>query len=163
MPVQWTLLFHQCLLGQLERLTAAADRARASNPQTAHENANVRLHAALSKLIFETVPSDPARDEFRQGNTLGPAFRHWRRAKVGRRFRLFFRYDSRSKVIIYAWVNDENTLRSSGGKRDPYTVFLKMIERGNPPDTWDLWVQQSSNLRPESTPKGAEFVMPTAK
>jgi Toxin with endonuclease activity, of toxin-antitoxin system len=65
---------------------------------------------ALSHLIMEAVPADPGRDEFRQGNTLGTAYRHWRRAKIGRRFRLFFRYDSRSKVIVYAWVNDENTL-----------------------------------------------------
>ncbi|EJT85840.1 hypothetical protein PPS11_04395 [Pseudomonas putida S11] len=57
--------------------------------------------------------------------------------KIGRRFRLFFRYDSRSKVIVYAWVNDENTLRSAGSKSDPYAVFEKMPGRGNPPDDWD--------------------------
>ncbi|WP_438839671.1 type II toxin-antitoxin system YhaV family toxin [Aromatoleum toluclasticum] len=56
------------------------------------------------------VPSDPARDEFRQGNTLGPAYRHWRRAKIGRRFRVFFRYDSKTKVLVFAWDNDEQTL-----------------------------------------------------
>ncbi|MBH3372569.1 hypothetical protein I5S63_06420 [Pseudomonas juntendi] len=32
---------------------------------------------------------------------------------MGRRFPLFFSYDSRSKVIVYARVNDENTLRRS--------------------------------------------------
>ena len=147
MSSPWTLLFHKCLIDQLDRLTAAADRAKASNPKTAHENANVKLHAAWAKLILETVPSDPTRDEFRQGNTMGPEFRHWRRAKIGRRFRLFFRYDSRSKVNVYAWVNDENTLRSSGSKSDPYTVFLKMLERGNPPDTWDLLVHQSQKIK----------------
>ena len=78
---------------------------------------------------------------------MGPEFRHWRRAKIGRRFRLFFRYDSRSKVIVYAWVNDENTLRSSGSKSDPYAVFLKMLERGNPPDTWDLLLRQSKKIK----------------
>lgn len=140
---QWSLLFHQCLIDQLERLTAAAERARARNPHTAHENANVKLHAALAKLIFETIPGDPASDELRQGNTLGAGFRHWRRAKIGRRFRLFFRYDSQSKVIVYAWVNDENTLRSAGSKSDPYTVFQKMLERGNPPDGWDQLIRQS--------------------
>jgi toxin YhaV len=147
MASPWTFLFHQCLIDQLDRLTAAADRAKASNPKTAHENANVKLHAALAKLILETVPSDPARDEFRQGNTVGPEFCHWRRAKIGRRFRLFFRYDSRSKVIVYAWVNDENTLRSSGSKSDPYAVFLKMLERGNPPDTCDLLLHQSQKIK----------------
>ena len=59
---------------------------------------------------FEVVPSDPNREEYRQGNTMGTDFRHWRRAKIGRRFRLFFRFDSKSRIIIFAWVNDENTL-----------------------------------------------------
>lgn len=86
---------------------------------------------------MEAVSADPGRDEFRQGNTLGTAYRHWRRAKIGRRFRLFFRYDSRSKVIVYAWGNDENTLQSAGRKSDPYAVFEKMLGRGNPPDDWD--------------------------
>jgi len=38
---------------------------------------------------------------------MGPAFRHWRRAKVGERFRSFFRFDSTVKIMIFAWVNDE--------------------------------------------------------
>jgi toxin YhaV len=68
---------------------------------------------------------------------MGAAFRHWRRAKIGRRFRLFFRFDTRSRIIIFAWVNDENTLRSSGSKNDTYVVFQKMLKSGNPPNDWD--------------------------
>jgi toxin YhaV len=34
-------------------------------------------------------------------------------------------------------VNDENTLRSSGSKNDPYVVFQKMLKSGNPPNDWD--------------------------
>jgi toxin YhaV len=49
---------------------------------------------------------------------MGPAFRHWRRAKIGRRFRLFFRFDSKSRIIIFAWINDKNTLRASGAKTE---------------------------------------------
>ena len=75
------------------------------------------------------MASGPARDEFRQGNTLGAACRHWRRAKAGRRFRLFFRYGSKAKVIVYAWGNDEQTLRSSGSKSEPYAVFEKVSGR----------------------------------
>lgn len=144
MKSEWSLLFHQCLIDQLDRLALAADRAKASNPKTAHENANVKLHAALAKLIFETIPRDPALDEFRQGKSMGAEFRHWRRAKISRRFRLFFRYDSHAKIIVYAWVNDENNLRSSGSKSDPYAVFQKMLGRGNPPNDWDALLKQSS-------------------
>jgi toxin YhaV len=139
----WTLLFHEGVIEQLRRLHAAVQRAERNDPHGFAGNANVKLFRALSQLMMDVVPSDPARDEFRQGNTLGPAHRHWRRAKIGRRFRLFFRYDSRAKVIVYAWVNDQQTLRSAGSKSDPYAVFERMLGRGNPPDDWAALVAAS--------------------
>jgi toxin YhaV len=123
----WNLLFHECLTKQLQKLHAAVERAQKQDPQGFESNANVRLFTALSTLIFEAVPSDPNRDEYRQGNTMGAAFRHWRRAKIGRRFRLFFRFDSKTRIIIFAWVNDENTLRSSGSQSDPDVAFQRML------------------------------------
>lgn len=48
-----------------------------------------------------------------------------------------------ARVIVYAWVNDEQTLRSSGSKSDPYAVFEKMLGRGNPPDDWNALVLAS--------------------
>lgn len=139
----WTLLFHDCLIEQLRKLEAAASRAKTKDPVGFESNANVKLLNALSTLILEVVPSDPNRDEYRQGNTMGPAFRHWRRAKVGQRFRLFFRFDSKAKIIIFAWVNDERTLRSSGAKTDPYMIFKKMLTSGHPPNDWDVLVSAS--------------------
>jgi toxin YhaV len=139
----WTLLFHEGVIDQLRKLWVAAQRAEQKAPQEFRNNANVKLLRVLSRLIMEVVPGDPSRDEFRQGNTMGPAYRHWRRAKIGRRFRLFFRYDSKTKVIVFAWVNDEQTLRSSGGKSDPYVVFEKMLGRGNPPDDWATLIAAS--------------------
>jgi toxin YhaV len=46
-------------------------------------------------------------------------------------------------VIVFAWVNDEQTLRSAGSKSDPYAVFEKMLGRGNPPDDWNALVTAS--------------------
>ena len=88
----------------------------------------------LPKSIRQAL--DPGLDEYRQGNTMGRDYRHWRRAKIWRRFRLFFRYDSRTRVIVCAWVNDGQTMRSADSKSDPYAVFRKMLERGRPPDDW---------------------------
>ena len=139
----WILLFHDGVIEQLQKLHAATRRARDNDPEGFESNANVKLFRALSQLMLDGVPGDPTRDEYRQGNTLGLTHRHWRRAKIGRRFRLFFRYDSKAKVIVYAWVNDEQTLRSSGSKSDPYAVFKKMLGRGNPPDEWTALVRAS--------------------
>ena len=139
----WSLLFHDCLIEQLQKLHAAAQRAQAQDLKGYESNANVKLFNALSQLMLETVPSDPNREEYRQGNTMGPTFRHWRRAKIGRRFRLFFRFDSKTKIVIFAWGNDENILRSSGSKSDPYAVFQKMLQRRHPPDDWAALVSAS--------------------
>ena len=139
----WSLLFHDGPIEQLQKLHAAAQRAQAQDLKGYKSNANVKLFNALSQLMLETVPSDPNREEYRQGNTMGPTFRHWRRAKIGRRFRLFFRFDSKTKIVIFAWVNDENTLRSSGSKSDPYAVFQKMFQRRHPPDDWAALVSAS--------------------
>jgi toxin YhaV len=139
----WTLLFHDAVVGQLENLAEASERARQADPDNFHQNANVKLLAALAKLILDVIPADPSRVEFRQGNTLGSEYRHWFRAKFLGRFRLFFRYDSRARLIIYAWVNDERTLRQSGGKNDPYEVFKRMLKSGDPPNDWSLLIKKA--------------------
>ncbi len=139
----WLLLFHSCIVEQLQKLQAAAERAERKDPKNVERNANVKLFRALSQLILETVPSDPTRSDYRQGNTLSRSHRHWRRAKVGRRFRLFFRYDSKSKTIVFVWVNDIQTLRAAGSKSDPYAYFEKMLARGSPPDDWESLVDAS--------------------
>ncbi|MCY4004197.1 MAG: type II toxin-antitoxin system YhaV family toxin [Rhodospirillales bacterium] len=132
----WRLLLYTEFSRQLGRLEAAAERARRMDPQGFASNANVKLLRAVDRTISEVIPQDPSRAEYRLGNTLGKGYRHWRRARIGRRFRLFFRYDTRAKVIVYAWINDERTLRSSGSRTDPYAVFARMLARGNPPDEW---------------------------
>lgn len=40
------------------------------------------------------------------------------------------------KIIILVWVNDEDTLRTYGSKKDAYQVFLKMLNNGYPPNGW---------------------------
>jgi toxin YhaV len=71
-------------------------------------------------LLKPIIPRDPNAPEFRQGNTLGRDNRHWFRAKFHQRYRLFYRFATKEKVIIYAWLNDEKTLRKAGSKTDPY-------------------------------------------
>jgi toxin YhaV len=133
----WGLLGHTLLLDQLDKLIVAAERARQSDPVGWQGNANVKLLAALRDLMLDRVPLDPLAAAFRQGNTLGPAHRHWFRAKFGaNRFRLFFRADSAARIVVYAWVNDRDTLRKAGAASDPYAVFGAMLAAGDPPDDW---------------------------
>ena len=99
------------------------------------------------------MPQDPTRAEYRQGNTLGAQNRHWFRVKFHQRFRLFFRYDSSSLVIVYAWVNDDTSLRKAGSKTDPYAVFARMLAKGNPPDDWKKLIAASRKMAAPKKPK----------
>jgi len=142
----WELFAHPLLIDQLEKLMAAADRERARKPDAYPSGANAKLLAALRRLIFEVIPEDPARVEYRQGGTLGADRKHWFRAKFGGgRFRLFFRYDSKSRIIVYAWVNDETTLRTYGAKTDAYAVFRGMLDKDNPPDDWGALLKAATH------------------
>jgi toxin YhaV len=133
----WHLLAHPLFLEQLENLTAAVEAAKASDPANYKRSSNAKVLAILRTIIFERIPQDPTSVRYRQGGTLGEKYKNWFREKFGNgRFRLFFRYDSKSKVIIYAWVNDGTTLRTYGSKTDAYAVFASMLNDGNPPADW---------------------------
>ena len=88
-------------------------------------------------MAFDVIPQDPARPEYRQGATLGDDHKHWLRAKFFEQYRLFFRYHAVSKLIVFAWVNDEDCKRAYGSSDDAYRVFRKMLEGGHPPDDWN--------------------------
>jgi toxin YhaV len=105
-----------------------------------------KLLFAVQRLIFDAIPRNPNAAEFRQGNTLGVKNRQWFRAKFHQRYRLFFRFSSTEKVIVYAWMNDERTLRKAGAKTDPYHVFCEMLEAGDPPLTMEALLKQAREL-----------------
>ena len=141
----WTLFAHPLFLDQIETLTRKIESLRSKDPAGYSEkNATKRL-AAIRKLIFEVIPQDPSRPEYRQGKTLGPQHKHWFRAKFYQQYRLFFRYHSASKIIVYAWVNDSKTLRSFESKSDAYRVFRQMLENGSPPEDWESLLAETKS------------------
>lgn len=133
----WTLYAHPLFLDQLELLVAQVDALHKKDAAGfAQKNATKRL-AAITKLAFEVIPQDPTRPEYRQGNTLGEANKHWFRAKFFQQYRLFFRYHAQARIIVYAWVNDADTKRAYENADDAYRVFRKMLDGGHPPSDWD--------------------------
>lgn len=131
----WDLYQYKLFTVQLNKLTAEVEKLAQSQPDTYKEHTRTKRLARIKKLMLEEIPSDPGHENWNQGNTLGSEYRRWKRAKFGQnRFRLFFRYDSSRKVIIYAWVNDEKSLRKAGDKNDPYAIFKRGLQKGDPPD-----------------------------
>ena len=134
---------HPVFLDQVETLIQQVEALQRKDPMGyVRKNASKRL-AAIVKLAFEVIPQDPARTEYRQGHTLGEGRQHWFRAQFFQQYRLFFRYHAPSQVIVYAWVNDEDTQRAYESGNDAYRVFRKMLASGHPPDSWDLLLAEA--------------------
>ena len=141
----WRVLFHQQLIEQIERLFAAARTERGKRGPADTAGPNMKLAAALWHQMLREIPEDPSRPKYRQGGTLGDEHTHWLRTKFGSgRYRLFFRYHTGARVIVFAWVNDAETLRTYGSRTDAYAVFRGMLESGNPPGEWDALVGAAS-------------------
>ena len=140
----WVIFAHPLFLDQLESLVAAVEAERGARPRRSgvrEASANEKVLASIAHLAFDEIPQNPASRDYRQGKTLGAEYKDWSRAKFGAsRFRLFFRFRSDVRIIVYAWVNDRDTLRTKGSRQDAYAVFRRMLEGGNPPDDWTALV-----------------------
>jgi toxin YhaV len=144
----WTVFAHPLFLAQIESLAQQVKAFKEKDPiGYVKKNASKRL-AAITKLAFDVIPQDPTRPEYRQGDTLGGDYRHWFRAKFFQQYRLFFRYHAPSKVIVFAWVNDEDTRRAYESNNDAYRVFRKMLESGHPPDDWNRLLTEAKKGNP---------------
>ena len=139
----WSLFLHPLFHEQLTQLREEVHKLRQRDPVGyINKNASKRL-AAVTRLMYEIIPQDPGRPEYRQGLTLGSEHKHWFRAKFFQQYRLFFRFHTSAKIIVYAWVNDETTLRAYNSRDDAYLVFKKMLDSGNPPGSWEALLAQS--------------------
>jgi toxin YhaV len=105
---------------------------------------------------LEIIPNHPNAAEFRQGNTLGSDNRHWFRAKFHHQYRLFYRFSSQDKVIIYACVNDEDSLRKAGSTTDPYSIFRNRLASGNPPRDMAELMNASKEIASEAASTSQE-------
>lgn len=143
----WKLYQASAFAETLRGLESDVAKLADDKPDSFKSHPKAKLLARIQELILDEIPRDPNALIYGLGNTLGTSHRHWRRAKFLQRFRLFFRFDSASKIIIYAWVNDENTLRKAGSKTDPYAVFSRRLDEGDPPDQWDDLLADASTLK----------------
>ncbi len=142
----WRLFVYPLFQSQLEKLADRVQKLASQDPRGYESHRAAKLLATINHYIREAIPRDPNSPEYRQGNTLGADNRHWFRAKFHGRYRLFYRFSSSDKVIIYAWINDEKSLSKAGAKTDPYKVFRTMLESAQPPITFAELLKKSTEL-----------------
>ena len=133
----WQIYVYPTFEQQLRALKDKAKSQRSTTGKNAGSGPAVKLLRTIEKLILELIPADPGAPQFRQGNTLGKENRQWFRVKFHERYRLFFRFSTQERAIVYVWMNNEDTLRKRGSKTDAYAVFESMLESGEPPKSFD--------------------------
>ena len=146
----WRLFAFEPFHERLANLKREVERLRVKDPEGYRRHPTAALLASVYKAITEAVPSNPDHPDFRVGHSLGAGYAHWRRVKRGlpARYRLFYRFSTRPvQIIVYAWLNDEATLRKAGAKTDVYAVFRKMLARGEVPSDIEDLKRRSMDLR----------------
>jgi toxin YhaV len=142
----WRLFAHPLFESRLEKLAKHVEKLAHTDPDGYASHPTTKLLATIEHYIREAIPRNPNAPEFRQGKTLGPDNRHWFRAKFHGRYRLFYRFSTGHKIIVYVWVNDQQSLRKAGSKTDPYAVFKAMLEGGEPPDSFVNLLRASKEI-----------------
>jgi toxin YhaV len=140
----WIILAHPLFINQIASLLEEVGDLKIKDPINYRSKSATKKLAAIFHLVKQ-IPNDPTLPEYRQGSTLGNENKHWFRVKFFQQYRLFFRYHLEKKIIIYAWVNDDNTKRAYDKKNDAYAVFKNMLANGNPPNSWDKLLKESDN------------------
>lgn len=130
----WEIYFHPKLFNrQYQELLARVQTLKTNlNSDDYQTHATVKLFAAIVIGIEEKIPSDPFASHF---VLTGALKRYSRMKKMGLpgRYRLFFRvFDTaETKAIVILWLGYP---RKEGDKNDCYTIFSKMVNRGDFPE-----------------------------
>lgn len=133
----WSLFYFRLFADILNRLERDVTELAQKDPSGFVHHEKAKLLKSVHDSITKDVPTNPNDSKFLLGKTLGDRFTDWRRVKYGlpQRYRLFFKFTSAQRKIIYVWFNDEHTLRKAGAKTDVYEVFKQMLKRGEVPDS----------------------------
>jgi toxin YhaV len=130
----WEIYFHPQLFGQqYQELLARVQTLKANlKPEDYQTHPSVKLFAAMTIGIESKIPNDPFASYFA---LTGALKRYSRMKKMGLpgRYRLFFRvFDTTEmKAIVILWLGYP---RKEVDKNDCYTVFTKMVNRGEFPE-----------------------------
>lgn len=162
----WALYQHALMAEIFEeleqRVTVLVQRYTEQNDDRGMlEDSTIKLYQAIFRNMYTHIPKDPQHPNYLLGNTLintnvlkrtlksdSKAFLRVKRQGLPDRYRLFFRFHSAApRSIIYIWMNSERTQRKAGSKTDVYTVFSKMLNKGDVPVSYKELLKQSRPMQ----------------
>ncbi len=142
----WEIYYFKPFAKALDKLEADVAKLAARDPKRYVSHPKTKLLASVYDAITKRVPANPKDKAFELGKTLVVSYKHWKRVKKGMpdRYRLFFRFATTpNPLIIFVWLNDEDSLRKAGSKTDVYEAFKQKLARGVVPDSIDSLLNDS--------------------
>ena len=118
-----------------------------ANPNTYRQHPETKFLNDIIKALKECT-KDPTKKDYLFTSMLPKELRHWKRIKKGmpNRYRLFFQYQSSTKIIVYVWINGAKNIRREGHKNDVYKAFITIVNRGDIPNAFEDLRSKSTEL-----------------
>lgn len=143
----WKLLYHPVFGDRYAQLRARARELKASLPAGEFPtHPDVKLVAAIRRVVLEIIPEDPNRPDFWLGADLA-AFRRVKGYGLPDRYRLYYVFSSTARTVIVLYLNDSASLRKDDAKTDPYRVFARLVSSGSLGKDFDANLAQWKKAR----------------
>lgn len=127
MKSNYLLRYHDFYFQRIERLKKQVKELRRRlDDERFRQHKIVKLAYRIRQADQEIIPQGPNRP----GYHLTGSLKKYRRYKQGlQRYRLFFCFSDRPKIILYLYLNNEKHLRKAGDKGDPYEEFKRLVAK----------------------------------
>lgn len=134
----WQIYFHPLFFQQWEDLRQRVIRLKQKlEPAQFVRHPDAKLLKAIDGGIREKIPQDPLASHFALTGSLR-RFSRLKKMGLPHRYRLFFRVFPAQQSIVILWLGFP---RKEGDKKDCYTVFEKLVKRGDFPTNMQDFLQ----------------------
>lgn len=119
--------YHEIYFQRVRRLKERVKGLRAALSQEDFQrHETVKLAARVRRAELEIL-EDPNRPEY----LLRDELRKFRRYKRGlSRYRIIFCFSNDPPIVVFLYLNTEDSLRKEGARSDPYEEFKALLRRG---------------------------------
>lgn len=151
----WSIIFGPRFARRFKAMVERAEQLRAElNDEAYRSHPEVKLLAAVQRIVTGIIPADPNAADFRLEDDL-KMFRRVKKHGLPPRYRLFYTFSSKEKAILLLYLNDANTLRAEGSGTVPYGIFNGLVARGEIgadfESNWAAWLRANPELAKELT------------
>lgn len=124
---KYLLKYHELYYQRIQELKSRIAELKSQlTPEEFSQHETVKLAVRIRDAEKE-VSDDPNRPEY----LLRDELRKFRRYKRGLgRYRIIFCFSSEPPIIVFLYLNTQESLRKAGSRRDPYEEFKALLHRG---------------------------------